>query len=89
MHKIFEIKGRLPVKLPSTQTKRSFGFKIILLRDYPHSPPLVYLDEPVNEEVIGFVDYLDEGNVIMFKYLTSWQRDFENIQSKMSLAQQP
>jgi len=48
--------------------------------DYPKSPPLVYLDEPENPEVVEMVDYLDSGNRIMFEFLMNWskQADFKS-----------
>jgi len=43
---------------------------------YPGKPPLVWLDEPENKDVIDFVDYLDHGNQINFDYLIFWDKEF-------------
>lgn len=48
------------------------GFKYILPANFPFDAPLVYLDEPENQEVIEMVDYLDQGNRIMFEYVIKW-----------------
>jgi len=32
----------------------------------------VFLDEPINKEVIEFIDYVDDGNVLQFRYLNDW-----------------
>ena len=39
---------------------------------YPVDAPLVYLDEPEDKQVVDMVDYLDQGNVIMFQWLINW-----------------
>ena len=48
------------------------GFKFILTSFFPFQPPRVFLDEPINREVIEFIDYVDEGNIINFRYLNDW-----------------
>jgi hypothetical protein len=35
--------------------------------------PLAYLDEPLNPMLIEFIDYLEEGNKIMFNFLSEWK----------------
>ena len=60
------------VKLPSTQKDRFLGFKFVLPVNYPVDAPLVYLDEPINQEVIDMIDYLEAQNRIMFEYVILW-----------------
>lgn len=48
---------------------KMIGFKFALPTFFPFSPPKVFLDEPMNQQVIDFIDYVDAGNVINFKYL--------------------
>ena len=36
---------------------------------------MVYLDEPINQEVIDNIDYVDTGNEISFTYLSDWKRE--------------
>ena len=47
------------VKLPSTGKDRFLGFKFVLPINYPFDAPLVYLDEPIDPEVIDMIDYLE------------------------------
>ena len=48
------------------------GFKFILTSFFPFHPPRVFLDEPINKEVIELSDYVKEGNVINIAYLNDW-----------------
>ena len=76
---VFQVRGKLSIKLPESGNMKMLGFKFLLPFNYPQSPPHVYLDEPENPEVIEMVDYLDGGNRIMFEYLMNWakQGDFK------------
>ena len=47
------------VKLPSTGKDRFLGFKFVLPINYPFDAPLIYLDEPIDQEVIDMIDYLE------------------------------
>ena len=49
------------------------GFKFLLPSQYPHIPPLAFLDEPESALLIECVDYLVKGNRIQFKYLFDWK----------------
>ena len=60
------------------------GFKFILPQNFPCDAPLVYLDEPENEEVIEMVDYLDKGNRIMFEFIIKWGQQGGNIKTQLS-----
>lgn len=51
---------------------RFLGFKFVLPTFFPFEPPMVFLDEPENPMVIEFIDYLQKGNKIFFKYLQEW-----------------
>lgn len=62
------------VKLPSTNKDKFLGFKFVLPINYPVDAPLVYLDEPVNQEVIDMIDYLEAQNRIMFEYVILWSK---------------
>ena len=52
----------------------------MLSREYPQEPPLVFLDEPENQEVIDIVDYIDSGNRINFQFLFDWRKQQSNDQ---------
>jgi hypothetical protein len=73
--KVFQIRGSLMVKVPSTQKDKSIGFKFILTKQYPVTSPIVFLDEAENQEIIDNIDYVDVGNVITFDYLSDWKRE--------------
>ena len=47
-------------------SQKFIGFKFLICWEYPRQPPIVILDEPINKQVIEFIDYIDSGNVIMF-----------------------
>ena len=51
---------------------RPIGFKFLCPREYPREPPYVFLDEPLNEQVIEVYDYIDDGNRIRFSFLSTW-----------------
>jgi len=51
---------------------RMIGFKYALPYIFPQSPPLVFLDEPINKQVIEFVDYVEDNNRLSFLYLDKW-----------------
>lgn len=57
---------------------RFIGFKFVIPTFYPFEAPLTYLDEPENKQVIEFIDYVDKGNVIMFKYLVDWKANYKS-----------
>ena len=58
------------------ETNRFVGFKFVLPPNFPFEPPMVFLDEPENELLIEIIDYLDEGNRIMFSYIDDWKRHY-------------
>lgn len=45
---------------------------ILLPHIYPLSPPVVFLDEPINQDVIEMIDYLENENRVLFEYLLLW-----------------
>jgi hypothetical protein len=45
---------------------KMIGFRFVITSFFPFSPPLAFLDEPLNQNVIDFIDYVDDGNVINF-----------------------
>jgi hypothetical protein len=45
---------------------KMFGFKFVISTFFPHSPPLVFLDEPENPRLVEFIDYIDKGNRMNF-----------------------
>jgi len=67
------------VVLKHNNQRRDFGFRVILPQFYPYEAPYVYLDERENPEIVELVDYIDEGNVMKFDYLTQWERNQEMI----------
>jgi hypothetical protein len=50
------------------------GFKFILPTEFPIFPPYAYLDEPINQQVIEFFDYVEEGNLLNFEFLDAWKK---------------
>ena len=52
---------------------------------YPADAPLVYLDEPEDKQVVDMVDYLDQGNVIMFQWLINWGKQQQSIFNQVSV----
>jgi hypothetical protein len=38
------------------------GFKFVLPTMFPQFAPLAFLDEPINQQVIEFVDYVEANN---------------------------
>ena len=36
--------------------------------------PLVFLDEPIKQDVIEMIDYVDNGNRINFEYTLLWAK---------------
>ena len=38
------------------------GFKFVLPTMFPQFAPLSFFDEPINKQVIEFVDYVEENN---------------------------
>jgi hypothetical protein len=64
---------------------RFIGFKFVLPSLYPYEAPLTYLDEPENKQVIEFIDYIDQGNVIMFKYLADWKTNYNSSPANYNL----
>jgi len=75
IHKVFQIRGTLPITIPNTSQQRSIGFRFLLPKGYPAQDPIAFLDEPENPEVVDVADYIDQGNLIKFKYLFEWQRE--------------
>ena len=67
----FQLRGKLSIELAGNR-QRPVGFKFILPPHYPKLAPYVYLDEPIKQDVIDNLDYIDAGNRIMFQYLTEW-----------------
>lgn len=68
---VVNIQGKIEVNV---QNKSRFvNYKIILPSVYPHKVPFVYLDEPINKEVIEMIDYLEDQNRIQFQYLIMWK----------------
>ncbi len=45
------------------------GFKYVLLSKFPQTPPLVFIDAPINKQVIELLDYIDDNNQLSFKFL--------------------
>lgn len=69
-----QLRGKIPIKVNNKD--RPVGFKFILPSQYPSHAPYVYLDEPVDEQVIEIIDYIDKGNRIMCELLQNWGRPF-------------
>ena len=61
------------------------GFKFVISSFYPFQPPLVFLDEPINKQVIELIDYVDEGNILNFKYLSDWVNYYNQNQQWFNL----
>ena len=59
---VLQMRGKMPVNVAGNQ--RAFGFKFMLPPDYPKGPPIVYLDENENPDIVEMLDYLDKGNII-------------------------
>ena len=55
---------------------RLIGFKFVIPSFFPFSPPLAFLDEPINQNVIEFIDYIEQGNLINFQYLQDWKQQY-------------
>ena len=73
---VFQLRGKLNIKLPQSDKYKMLGFKFVLPQTYPDNAPLVFLDEQERAEVVEMIDYLDKGNRIMFDYLVTWDQDF-------------
>lgn len=56
--------------------QKLIGFKFVLPLMYPFEAPYAYLDEPENPQLASYIDYLDKGNRIMFKYLADWKERY-------------
>lgn len=69
---VIQIRGKVEVQLPQPGQTKQVGYKFILPHNYPEVPPLAFLDEPVRNEVVEIIDYLRDGNVIMFDFLNHW-----------------
>jgi hypothetical protein len=50
-----------------------FGFKFVITSFFPHSPPLVFLDEPENPNLVLYIDYIEKGNLLTFAFLDEWK----------------
>lgn len=69
---MFQIRGKIGIKIPQSGKNRLVGFKFVLPHNYPEGAPLAFLDEPELQEIVEMIDYLDQGNRIMFDYLITW-----------------
>ena len=49
------------------------GFKIVVALGHPFAVPYVYLDEPENNNLYEYIDYLQPVNKISFGYLDDWK----------------
>lgn len=65
--------------MPQSGEGKLLGFKFILPKLYPAEAPLAYLDEPENQQVVDMVDYLDQGNRIVFGWLLNWEKQKQNV----------
>jgi hypothetical protein len=45
-----QLRGKIDVQI--MKKNRGIGYKFIIPVNYPHQPPLCYVDEPINQEVI-------------------------------------
>ena len=64
---------------------RLIGFKFVLPLFFPFQAPKAFLDEPVNKQVMEFIDYVDEGNALNFKYLVDWPSFYNTHPSEFTL----
>lgn len=74
LQQVIQIRGKLKVTLPQSGQGKLLGFKFLLPKLYPAEAPLAYLDEPENQEVVDFIDYLDQGNRVVFNWLSNWEK---------------
>ena len=67
------------VKLPNGKD-RGLGFRFLITPRYPLDRPLAFLDAKPDPQIIEMVDYLDDGNLIYFDYMTEWKKanNYEN-----------
>jgi len=73
----------MPIKVADKQ--RPVGFKFILPSSFPYGVPYVYLDEPLNEEVISMLDYVDPGNRIACSFLSEWPSKYASMPQRFNL----
>ena len=78
-----QIRGKMPVQVQGRQ--RPVGFKFILPPQYPYAGPFVYLDEPVNQEVIDVIDYVDRGNRITNNFIANWANEYSRYPQRYNL----
>ena len=55
---------------------KMFGFKFIIVTFFPHNPPIVFLDEPQNPNLVEFFDYITLGNKISCQYIDDWRKNY-------------
>lgn len=77
------IRGKIAVKVNEKQ--KPVGFKFIVTCDYPTKAPLLFLDEKEDQVLIEMLDYLDNGNRVIFTYLTEWPSRQANEPNKYNL----
>lgn len=53
---------------------KMIGFKFVIPLNFPNVSPTTYLDEPINPQVIEFIDYVEDHNVLQFEYLSKWNK---------------
>lgn len=71
---LLALKGKLWI--PMENGGKMIGFKFVLGTTFPNYPPLAFLDEPINELMFEFFDYLKPGNVLDFAFLHEWKTFF-------------
>ena len=52
---------------------KMIGFKFVVTSNFPISPPIAFLDEPINESIYFYIDYLKPGNILDFAMLHEWK----------------
>lgn len=53
-----------------------FGFKFVITTFFPHTPPMVFLDEPENSNLSMYIDYIERGNRLAFAFLDEWKSNY-------------
>jgi hypothetical protein len=59
----------------------------VLGTTFPVNPPIALLDEPINEMLFEFIDYLKPGNFLDFNYLHNWKTFYNSTPAKFDLQQ--
>ena len=70
-----QLRGKIPIQVDNKE--RPIGFKFILPTHYPMHAPYVYLDEPFNQSIVEYSDYIDKTYRITSDLLNAWTRQYQ------------